>query len=78
MKREHIWFHRCESDGHYLVRAKRKGDPLGEVYWHTRWKTWVFEPLDDSYWSADCLEAVVQFLKELNAQPRPTRKRWVK
>ena len=65
MKPEHLRFIPCKDEDHYIVRSGR-GYALGQIYRKARWKTFVFEPLDDTFWSPDCLEAVAAFLKKVN------------
>lgn len=75
MKSKHLQFTACKDEGHWLVFGKV--ELLGQIYWKIGWRAFVFEPLDSTFWSADCLEAVAAFLRKINARrpPRKTRRR---
>lgn len=54
-------------NGHGLweIQNRRSGDPLGGVFWYSRWRQYVFIPASvDVVLSADCLEALAQFIHE--------------
>ena len=68
MKRKHLRFQKSKyNEPVYWVMGRGVGF-LGDISWKSRWKQWVFEPLEDSFWSEDCLEAVVVFLHKLNRE----------
>ena len=39
-------------------------DELGEIFFHTKWKKWVWEQNQDIIMSRGCLEKVIKFMEE--------------
>lgn len=42
-----------------------KGEELGEVYYYSDWKQFVFESYDGSYCSSDCMRGIADYLDRL-------------
>lgn len=45
----------------WTVRNKLSGDSLGQVYWYTAWRKYVFTPLDSLVFDASCLRELAEF-----------------
>ena len=45
-----------------------KDEELGKVYFNSDWNKWVFAPIYDSYFDAECLSRIVQRLLELKSK----------
>jgi hypothetical protein len=44
----------------------KHSDELGGVKWDYGWKQFVFLPMDNTEFSADCLDDISHFMKQLN------------
>ena len=53
-----------EDNTNYFVLDKRK-ETLGIIFWYPKWKQWVFEQNHGIIMSWDCLQEIVNFIKEL-------------
>ena len=49
----------------WAIVNKRAGDMLGFIEYHKQWKQFVANFENTSIWSADCLDGVASFLKNL-------------
>lgn len=47
------------------VARKGKGEPIGFITYHDKWKCWVFEPDDDTIYSLDCLKEICDYIEKL-------------
>jgi hypothetical protein len=54
-----------KDKGWYIVRNNKK-DVLGIIFFWKKWKCWVWEQQESIIMSDDCLEQVINKLKELN------------
>ena len=66
---KYIHFERMETtDRDYLwvCLNNRYGDPLGHVEYETHWHTHIFKPAHGTVFSADCLDDISKFMKQLN------------
>ena len=36
---------------------------IGEIKWNGGWRQYVFDPVEDTIWSWDCLKEVHEFIK---------------
>lgn len=52
----------------YFVRNK-KGEYLGDISFDLKWKRWVWEQEAYIIMSRECLQEVVDFMKELGGKP---------
>jgi len=50
----------------YMVLNKRNQDILGQIYYYEKWKRWVFESFEDSFFSIECLEQISGLVKALD------------
>ena len=51
------------------IRNRYEGCTLGEVYWYSQWKKYVFEPQEASVYESQCLRDLSAFLaKQTDAQ----------
>ena len=48
------------------VVSVRDNGPLGCIEWNYGWRQYVFRPDLETEWSWDCLQSIVDFLKEQN------------
>ena len=53
-----------EKDIMYYVKNKDNED-LGDIGYYKDWKCWIFEPEISIIFSADCLQEIVDFIKEI-------------
>jgi len=50
----------------FQSKSKDNKDIIGSIYYHARWRSWVFQPVDDlTIWSTSCLKDVINFIEEL-------------
>lgn len=49
----------------YLVHSARTGAELGTIYWHGKWRSYVFEPAGGTIFSPGCLGGITEFLDSL-------------
>ena len=54
------------TDCYNCLNTKHR-EILGEVLWYAGWKQYIFRPSDYSEFSADCLDDISHFLKQLNS-----------
>ena len=47
----------------YQIVNKRSQEPIGNVFWYPRWRKWVARFDEDSVWSDDCLQEVMDFIR---------------
>jgi len=41
---------------------------LGQIYWYSPWRQYVFDSYSKTIWNDGCLEEVTNFLKELKEE----------
>ena len=56
-----------ERAGQWLCKNKRSKETLGTVYYHEKWKEWIFEGLEFSFFNYSCLLDISNFLQKLNS-----------
>jgi hypothetical protein len=49
----------------YNVISVSDGDPIGQIKWYSPWSQYCFFPDEDSRWSANCMDAIIVFIREL-------------
>lgn len=54
-------------DKYYDVENK-KGELLGKIFFWKKWKKWIWEQEQDIIMTYDCLQDVVDFLKEIKQE----------
>lgn len=50
----------------YEVINKRGDYVLGQIYYLSAWRQFVFAPVEDSEYNHSCLSTIMDWLKELN------------
>jgi hypothetical protein len=50
------------------------GRLIGIIIYHNGWMEWALCPQPNTVWSADCLDALREYLKRMNEQPRVIKK----
>ena len=66
----------CFGETIWAVHAKRSGDLLGMIDWHTWWKCYVFQPSTSADFNAECLRDLAAFLEKITlAVPVAERRR---
>ena len=50
----------------YILVNKKEGEKVGEIYYHVSWRKWVFEPESASYFDTECLNDIVDWLKDIH------------
>ena len=48
----------------YSIFSKSSGALLAEVKWYAQWRTYCLFPMSAAVWRFDCLEDIVNFIKE--------------
>jgi hypothetical protein len=43
---------------------------FGFIHWYTAWRQYIFEPLENTVYSAGCLEDITSELKKLNYEQK--------
>ena len=64
-----IEFHEL-TGGEIGIFNKKSGDILGKAMYYSQWKQHIFVTADHVIWSWDCLQNIVNKLKELNEKGR--------
>lgn len=57
---------------HYGITNKRK-EFLGFVYFYPKWEKWIFQPVglnDDLIFTWDCLQEIIDYMKELKVDEK--------
>jgi hypothetical protein len=54
----------------WLVTKKSNKEVIGEITPYYGWKRWIFYPFESTFYSWDCLENIMDVLKELENQDR--------
>jgi hypothetical protein len=52
------------GEGNWWV-YNHKGEILGSIAYHSRWKRFVFEPDDTTFFDAECLLKIIEKLNKL-------------
>ena len=52
-----------DGDKEWLVKTY-KGASIARIEYYSRWKRWVLAPVFESVWTSECLQQIVDFLKE--------------
>ena len=60
-----------EIFGDTVVMSKRQKEPLAKIVYYPRWKQFVLEPLPESIFNDECLEAIIEQIKLLNKGGKP-------
>lgn len=63
-KFKYMYIHR-EVEGIWL-HMKKNDEKLGRIHYFHPWRCHVFEPLEDTQFSTDCLREISDFIKELD------------
>lgn len=67
-KSRHLYFETIEElDDTYAVGNKHTRIRLGEIVYSIEWRTYIFNPLEDTFYDAACLYDIQLFLMQLNA-----------
>ena len=53
-----------DSDKVYDIINKNR-EELGKVYYYSRWRKYVFEPIADTFYDSKCLLEISDLIKEL-------------
>lgn len=56
-----------ERAGQWLCKNKKSKETLGTVYYHEKWKEWIFEGLEFSFFNYSCLLDISDFLQKINS-----------
>lgn len=67
-KYQYITFTQLPSTGKttkWLCINNSSGDPIGSVIWYYRWRQYVYEPGQETVYSAGCLEDIQDFMRQL-------------
>jgi len=72
-----VYINQCHTKGKKTrLFAVRRDDStglayhLGSIKWNARWRQYVFNPSNTTFWSAGCLLGVIEFLKKINKEER--------
>ena len=74
MEAEEIIFPRERKTKAWAISNRSYGDTLAIVIWLPAWRQYVFRPFGGTEFSADCLAAVVEFLRQANAEHKQKQK----
>ena len=61
--------HTGKTKGFDIIN-KSSDYPIGEIYWYTNWRQYCFFTWDDMIFNSQCLELILEFLKEINIEHR--------
>lgn len=56
--------------GEFIILNNKSNKPIGGISYYGPWSQYVFDADENSVWSADCLEDVIDFIK--NKLPKAT------
>lgn len=73
MSREYKYFRIVETERKpktkvYAVINKKSGFQLGAIQWYSAWRQYCFAPAADTIFSDDCMQDIVNFVKEINLE----------
>jgi hypothetical protein len=51
----------------YCVCNRKSRQLIGQIFWYTTWRMWVFRCDPDSVWSTDCLADVRDAMAKIDA-----------
>lgn len=78
--KQYLYFNRTTSPGRktstYDVMKLKDGfisQYLGVIKWHSGWRQYVFEPLDETIWSSGCLKEITEKIDAIMAERRTKR-----
>lgn len=54
----------------YAIVSKSDNSRLAVVKWYPNWRCYAFYPENRTIWEDDCLNAIVQFLKDLKNEKK--------
>jgi hypothetical protein len=54
----------------YEVINKRGDYVLGDIYYFSGWRQYIFAPYEDSEYNSECLSTIVSWLNELNKKSK--------
>ena len=57
----------------WAILAKKDGDDLGEIRWHTGWRRYIFAPNYETYYDAECLAEIAAFLRKAMREWRASK-----
>ncbi|OGM01687.1 hypothetical protein A3K72_00705 [Candidatus Woesearchaeota archaeon RBG_13_36_6] len=60
----HLRFEYLERNNTYKI-TNRKKEYLGYLKYYKSWKCWIFVPMYDCIFSADCMQEIIDYTKEL-------------
>lgn len=63
-----IRFTQTVFKGTWNCLNKKASNALGTVRFYKEWKTYTFQPVEDTEFSADCPRDIADFLEQLNNQ----------
>ena len=66
MAKEYITIQKLgnKEDEMWRIKSKRTVYILGNIDRYRKWNRLVFVPEDDTLWTSECLQQIVDFLKE--------------
>jgi len=65
-KTRYKFIHFKELSTFWDCRNNRTDGSLGKVYYLETWRQYVFAPVGDCIFSQDCLEDIIDFIKQLD------------
>lgn len=76
-KKVRVYINQCHNKGkktyYYTVRKDDStglAEVLGVIRFSGRWWQYVFEPKENTFWSAGCMQGIVKFLEKINKKWR--------
>jgi hypothetical protein len=65
----HIKVTKKDTSNEYIVQST-KGALLGDISYEQKWHCWIFNPIDESYYSADCMLDIAKKLRDLDEKEK--------
>lgn len=59
---------------HWEILSRRDGGILGWVCWYGSWRQYCFFPCEGTVFNAGCMESLVAFLSDANAEHQERRR----
>lgn len=76
---QYISYYMYEKKGYktYFIQVSNKqfGDILGEIKWYSRWRRYVFYPLNDTLFDSECLKDIISYIDNLMRERKEARKK---
>jgi hypothetical protein len=67
-KKEYVYFEFARAKPRtkvYYVKSKSDDKILGEIYWWSPWRQYIFDPWSSTIYSRGCMKQIIEFIQKL-------------